>query len=88
MVLLIYATLICMGSYWSFSVDGYQLLSSKSYVDSVVMTMFTEAEKSIREVLQSESYQIIVLPPQVISFLRPFHSEFPSLGNCLVDGSR
>jgi hypothetical protein len=44
-----------MGSYWSFSVDGYQLLSSKSYVDSVVMTVFTEAEKSIREVLQSES---------------------------------
>ena len=55
MVLLICATLICMGSYWSFSVDGYQLLSSKGYVDSVVMTMFTDAEKSIREVLQSET---------------------------------
>ena len=35
-----------MGSYTSFSVDGYQLLSSKSYVDAVVMMVFTEAEKS------------------------------------------
>lgn len=44
-----------MGSYTSFSVDGYQLLSSKSCVDAVVMTVFTEAEKSIREVRQSGS---------------------------------
>src|SRR5437762_14365528 len=44
-----------VGSYTSFSVDGYQLLSSKSYVEAVVMTVFTEAEKYIREVLQAES---------------------------------
>lgn len=44
-----------MGSYTSFSVDGYQLLSSKSYVDAVVMTVFTEAEKFVREVQQSDA---------------------------------
>jgi hypothetical protein len=44
-----------VGSYTSFSVDGYQLLSSKSYVDPVVMTMFTEAEKADREVGQAIS---------------------------------
>jgi hypothetical protein len=44
-----------VGSYTSFSVDGYELLSSKSYVEAVVMTVFTEAEKYIREVLQAES---------------------------------
>jgi hypothetical protein len=43
-----------MGSYWTFSVDGYHLLSSKSYVDPVVMTVFTEADKSIREVRHSD----------------------------------
>src|SRR5471030_2439010 len=36
-----------MGSYASFSIDGYQLLSSKSMVDAVVMMVFTEAEKRI-----------------------------------------
>lgn len=44
-----------MGSYTSFSVDGYQLLSSQSYVDAVVVTVFTEAEKSIQETRQSDS---------------------------------
>jgi hypothetical protein len=44
-----------VGSYTSFSVDGYQLLSSKSYVGAVVMTVFTEAEKYVREVLQADS---------------------------------
>ena len=38
-----------MGSYASFSIDGYQLLSSKSVVNAVVMMVFTEAEKRIRQ---------------------------------------
>ncbi len=37
-----------MGSYASFSIDGYQLLSSKSMVNAVVMMVFAETEKRIR----------------------------------------
>jgi hypothetical protein len=38
-----------VGSYASFSIDSYQLLSSKSVVNAVVMMVFTDAEKRIRQ---------------------------------------
>jgi hypothetical protein len=44
-----------VGSYASFSIDGYQLLSSKSVVNAVVMMVFTEAEKQIRYEKYAES---------------------------------
>jgi hypothetical protein len=44
-----------VGSYASFSIDGYQLLSSKSMVNAVVMMVFTEAEKQIRYEKYAES---------------------------------
>ena len=51
-----------MGSYASFSIDSYQLLSSKSVVNAVVMMVFTEAEKRIRQEKFSESFETF---PQV-----------------------
>jgi hypothetical protein len=44
-----------MGSYTTLSIDGYQVLSSKTYVDPVVMTAFTEADKSIREIREPDT---------------------------------
>ncbi len=37
-----------MGTYTSFSVDDYELFSSKSSVSPVLMTVFTEADKRVR----------------------------------------
>jgi len=37
-----------MGSYASLYVGGYELASSKSFVDPTVMMLFTERDKRIR----------------------------------------
>lgn len=44
-----------MGTYTSFKVDGYELISTKSSVDPVLMTLFTEANKRVRASANEEA---------------------------------
>jgi hypothetical protein len=43
-----------MGTYTSFSVDGYDLISSKSSVSPVLMTLFAEVDKRVRASAQED----------------------------------
>src|SRR4051812_20466305 len=52
-----------MGSYTSLSVDGYEIHSSKSYVDLEVMTIFRESDKEYRVV---DEHDVTVMQSRTI----------------------
>jgi hypothetical protein len=55
-----------VGSFTALAIDSFHLLSTKSYVDPIVMTLFTERDKVAKRAWVSESGEIVSTPPDSV----------------------